>query len=519
MSTKIKYNGSVVATVEGGNTATLPIKDKKMKSDIVITVPEAEGEVIPEFTEVEDFTVFLDEADEGTITVAYSTPQDVKLSAPSGSAQTVRLASVDDENFIPSNIKKGVSIFGMIGNYEGEGGATPTQEKGVNITENGTTEVLPDAGYALSKVTINANVKQNYCLVRFYNDDRTTLLYEIVVPYGSSAVYAGETPTSSLGAGYTFTGFEPSTANVTADLDCYAVYEEPYIPEVGTLESTSWADISAVSAAGTAANYFAVGDTKAVTLNGQVGADLTLTNATYYVYILGFNHNSAKEGNGITFGTFKTAASGGTDICLVGSAYGTEVTDGTKCFNRNHWGLSNLGGWASCDMRYDILGSTDVAPSGYGAARESGNVGYDATATCATNPVANTLMAALPADLRAVMKPMSIFSNNVGDFNDNETKITVSVDYLPLLAEFEIRGERQSASQYEQNHQAQYDYFKGGASKIKYCHSSTETAAQWGWRSAVFYGTSDFCAASRNGSGTNNEKGSIATGVAPIFRV
>lgn len=37
--TKIEYNGSVVATVEGGNIATLPIKDKKMRSDIIITVP------------------------------------------------------------------------------------------------------------------------------------------------------------------------------------------------------------------------------------------------------------------------------------------------------------------------------------------------------------------------------------------------------------------------------------------------------------------------------------------------
>lgn len=39
----IEYNGSVVATVEGGNIATLPVKDLKMKSDIVITVPEGEG--------------------------------------------------------------------------------------------------------------------------------------------------------------------------------------------------------------------------------------------------------------------------------------------------------------------------------------------------------------------------------------------------------------------------------------------------------------------------------------------
>lgn len=38
----VEYNGSVVATIENGNKATLPIKDLKMKTDIVITVPEAE---------------------------------------------------------------------------------------------------------------------------------------------------------------------------------------------------------------------------------------------------------------------------------------------------------------------------------------------------------------------------------------------------------------------------------------------------------------------------------------------
>lgn len=43
MATKVEYNGSVVATIPNGNTATLPIADKKMKSDIVITVPEAES--------------------------------------------------------------------------------------------------------------------------------------------------------------------------------------------------------------------------------------------------------------------------------------------------------------------------------------------------------------------------------------------------------------------------------------------------------------------------------------------
>ena len=42
---------------------------------------------------------------------------------------------------------------------EAEGGTpTPTQEKTVNITANGTHTVTPDEGYALSKVTANVNV-------------------------------------------------------------------------------------------------------------------------------------------------------------------------------------------------------------------------------------------------------------------------------------------------------------------------------------------------------------------------
>ena len=40
MSAKIKYNGLVVARVAGGNVATLPVKDLKMKSDIEVA---AEG--------------------------------------------------------------------------------------------------------------------------------------------------------------------------------------------------------------------------------------------------------------------------------------------------------------------------------------------------------------------------------------------------------------------------------------------------------------------------------------------
>ena len=42
---------------------------------------------------------------------------------------------------------------------KGGGGDMPLQDKVVDITENGTTEVLPDSGKALSKVTVNVEVR------------------------------------------------------------------------------------------------------------------------------------------------------------------------------------------------------------------------------------------------------------------------------------------------------------------------------------------------------------------------
>lgn len=221
------------------------------------------------------------------------------------------------------------------------------------------------------------------------------------------------------------------------------------------MNDNSWAAISSVSSTGS--SYWAVGDRKAVTVNGKVGTQSF--NSTYYVFIIGFNHNSNREGTGITFQGFKTALSGGKDICLVDSYYNSyQSYNGTKYFQMNHCGTSsnyntNYGGWKGCDMRYDILGSTNRSPSGYGNQATTSRVGYDAQPTTTTSPVANTLMAALPSDLRAVMKPMTIYTDNKGNSSNVSGNVTTSVDYLPLLAEYEIFGSRSCANQYEQNYQ------------------------------------------------------------------
>ena len=299
------------------------------------------------------------------------------------------------------------------------------------------------------------------------------------------------TITVSCTAGTNYTA--PSSQSVTV--------EAKFVSSV--LNENDWSVIKSVADASQGANYWAVGDRKAVTVNGTVGTQAI--NGTYYVYILGFNHNSSREGTGITFGTFKTALSGGTDICLVDSHYNDYSTGGQKWFNMNHSSNTNSGGWKGCDLRYDVLGSTN-----------SNN--NDAGTTTATSPVSGTLMAALPSDLRAVMKPMTIYTDNTGGGSNTASYVTASVDYLPLLAEFEIFGTRSYANSAEQNYQQQYQYYKNGNSKVKYRHSSTSSTAYWWERSPFCTASHYFCFVYTAGNASDHYA-RYSYGLAPAFRV
>lgn len=251
-------------------------------------------------------------------------------------------------------------------------------------------------------------------------------------------------------------------------------------------------------------SYWAVGDTYPVPLNGTVGTK-TYDNVTVWAYILGFNHNPEVEGEHlIHFGGFKTAQTGGVDICLVDSHYNSDSTGGVKWFNMNHSSTTtNLGGWKGCDMRYDILGSTDT------------NNG-EPTTTCATDPVSDTLMAAFPADLRAVMRPATKYTDNTGGGSNNASYVTATQDYMPLLAEFEVQGERTYANSAEQNYQTQYAYYANGNSKVKYKQSSTGSAARWWCRSPNASSGARFCDVNAVGS-ADSSNANCSYSVAPVF--
>ena len=266
-------------------------------------------------------------------------------------------------------------------------------------------------------------------------------------------------------------------ANKTCSVSC------EFLPAVGTpLNDISWADIKRISDAGLASNYFAVGDRKAVALSGTVG-NLSLS-GTYYCYIIGINHNSAKEGaNRIHFQFGKTAASGGTDICFVDSGYNSNKTSGSW-FNMNN-SQSNSGGWNSSRMR------TVICPA---------------------------FKSAMPADLQAVLKTVTKYSDNTGGGSNTASYVTATTDDIFLLAEWEVFGARSYANSAEQNYQAQYAYYSAGNSKVRYRHSSTGSTAYWWLRSVGADASIYFCGVDTSG-GAAGSSANRSYGFAPAFCV
>lgn len=237
-----------------------------------------------------------------------------------------------------------------------------------------------------------------------------------------------------------------------------------------TLNDNSWEKIRVISDAGIGENYWSIGDCKEVTLDGTVG-DLTPSNYTTYAFIIGFNHNSSLEGaNRIHFQLAKTSLSGGTDIALCDSYY--NKTGGGFRMNTS---ATNSGGWASSSMRTAICGTSLSSYSG-------------------------TIIAVIPAALRAVLKSVTKYTDNTGIGSTAASAVTATTDYFFLLSEYEVFGSITHANKNEASKQAQYSYYSAGNSKVKYNHSATSTAVRWWLRSPLAAAAPLFVVVNPNGN-------------------
>ena len=258
-----------------------------------------------------------------------------------------------------------------------------------------------------------------------------------------------------------------------------------------TLNDNEWSVIKSVSDAGQGANYWSVGDRKELTLNGTVG-HLTLSNYTTYAFIIGFNHNASVEGaNRIHFQLAKTALSGGKDVCLCDSKYSSTVS-ATGYFSMNS-SRTNSGGWASSQMRKNICGTSLSSYSG-------------------------TIIAVIPAALRAVLKSVTKYTDNTGNKSTAASAVTATTDYFFLLSEYEVFGSISYGNTNEKNKQAQYAYYSAGNSKIKYKHDGTSTAVYWRLRSPRASNSSIFVTVNTDGTVTLSAA-HYSMGFAPGFCV
>lgn len=263
------------------------------------------------------------------------------------------------------------------------------------------------------------------------------------------------------------------------------------VPIGMALNDMTWEQIRAISDAGKAADYFNLGDTKTITINGNVG-NFTFSNYTVDAFIIGFNHNSTKEGGNRTH--FLIGKSGDKLVGLCDSKYNNEQTS-AGYFNMNT-SQTNSGGWNGSAMRKTLLGNNGTPSS----------------------PTANTLLAALPSDLRAVMKSVTKYTDNTGNSSNVSGNVTATSDYLFLLSEFELQGFRNYANEYERKSQAQYDYFKAGNSKVAYRHTATGTVIWWWLRSADCNNRDRFCDVGPGG-GSGYSLASWSAGILPGFAV
>ena len=126
-------------------------------------------------------------------------------------------------------------------------------------------------------------------------------------------------------------------------------------------------------------------------------------------------------------------------------------------------------------------------------------------------------LATLPGDA-AEPGAICFVSDNTGNYSNAEANVTATLDKLWLLSEFEVQGGNTYANQYEQNKQAQYDYYKNGASKTRYEHQKLSSLSFWFLRSAYNKSNYIFCSVQRGGSAGYSEANGNR-GVVPCFTI
>ena len=317
-------------------------------------------------------------------------------------------------------------------------------------------------GYSGTKYTVTNNGDETYSGTIWSSETATVKVNGLGV-YTINYTYAGKTEAKTI------------TINTigTYSVDCYAAI----------FNTATYSEISTAAKNGTAASMWSLGDAKAVTLNGTVGA-YTFSNETVYMFIMAFDHNSSVEMSGahhMICSFAKLGLTDSTDMAFVDSHYENRTSD--VCFHMNA-SMENSGGWASSYMR---------------------------------NTICSQFKNVMPSDLQNILRSRTIYTDNTANDGDYASYVTTTTDTVYLPAEFEVQGEKHFANSAEQNYQQQFAYYKNGAQKGRVKSTIRYQAAQWWLRSpcsTLFY---SFCSMMSMSGNYNQQYSDTALGFAPLI--
>lgn len=251
---------------------------------------------------------------------------------------------------------------------------------------------------------------------------------------------------------------------------CYLVSKNAHITEPSdhenipdNLNDCTWHQISYLSRNNLFRDYFSVGDTKTILLNGQIGNGLTANNLEIDLVVVGINHNMEIEGGPMVH--FMLGAINGVPTCLDDDQY--FETPGTGPYFYMNPSSTNNGGWNSSSMKVNIMPQ---------------------------------LKNALPDDLKSVMRSVKKWTDNTGTSQNISTYVTETEEDICLPSEFEIFGVRQWANSEEQNKQAQYEWFSLNGIDARKFKRLQGAVGRFYTRSPSKYSSTSFCGVIPDGS-------------------
>ena len=294
------------------------------------------------------------------------------------------------------------------------------------------------------------------------------------------------------------------------------------------------AEIQQYTQAGTIASMYSIGDeTCEITLNGQVGDGLTLSNFKCTAFVIGFDHNQSLESPGRHVTHLQLGKKGGKLIAFCDSyyeqwvAYKEDIPSGAIYEPDYFAAVGNYFTCLHCTVHADPYGYINQIDSedysgGWNANRIRSKI--LASGTAPNSAPSKTFPTVFPTAWKNVMTYVTKYSDNVAANYGKSTAsdITATTEYVTLASVYEYEGPEELWGEayhpiYEYTKQQQYQYYANGNSDQHYKHSSTSWEVETYTRSVHSGGHT---AGKNKPEGficVPNTYGSISYALSPIF--